>query len=231
MNKEITGLCNATLVQEPRKTLSMRVWPDGKVVVKAPNEASMTQIDAFINKKRIWLTKQLEFFRQFKDCDKICSVSGSSIMYLGRQYQLVIEKSILQNVIKVNHNKIVAYSCFPNKLEDIQEALTTWLNDRAKSVFEHRLKAMLALFPNMKAPVLKCRKLTRRWGSYLKKHEIILNPCLIRASKQSIDYVILHELCHVYYAHHTQEFYNLLASKMPQWQDVAKKLEKQALGI
>lgn len=79
-------------------------------------------------------------------------------------------------------------------------------------------------------PKLKVRKLNKRWGSYLKNHTIILNPCLVRASKCAINYVILHELCYHYYDKHTKAFYNMLTSKMPDWERISEMLEKQVLG-
>ena len=79
-------------------------------------------------------------------------------------------------------------------------------------------------------PILKVRKLNKRWGSYLKKHEVILNPLLIHASKQSIDYIITHELCHYYYKTHSSSFYDLLTSKIPEWQDIKNRLENKLLG-
>ena len=79
-------------------------------------------------------------------------------------------------------------------------------------------------------PTLKVRKLNKRWGSYLKKHEIILNPSLIHASKKAIDYIITHELCHYYYKTHSTEFYKLLTSKIPNWQEIENKLESRLLG-
>lgn len=80
-------------------------------------------------------------------------------------------------------------------------------------------------------PTLKVRKLKRRWGSYLKKNEIVLNPDLIKASKQSIDYVIYHELCHAYFDKHTDDFYNLLSLKMPNWKQVKENFELKLLSL
>ena len=64
----------------------------------------------------------------------------------------------------------------------------------------------------------------------MKKHEIILNPDLIKANKKSIDYVIFHELCHAYFPNHSDGFYNLLATKMPDWKQVKEWFELKLLS-
>ncbi len=68
--------------------------------------------------------------------------------------------------------------------------------------------------------------MNKRWGSFIGKRRIILNPRLISASKECIDYVITHELCHMRYKNHNKVFYNYLKSKMPDWEKRKDRLEK-----
>lgn len=119
---------------------------------------------------------------------------------------------------------------FTQKLDEINQAFSDWMIKRAETVFSERLNVCMKAFPDLEMPSLKIRKLNKRWGSYLKKHEIVLNPALIKASKQAIDYVIYHELCHAYYPNHTEEFYNLLSLKMPNWEKVKEKMELKLLS-
>lgn len=67
--------------------------------------------------------------------------------------------------------------------------------------------------------------MARRWGSYIKDKRIILNPLLIQAPKEAIDYVITHELCHMKYKNHDAKFYLLLETKYPNWHKIKEKLE------
>ena len=227
---DIKGICSAELIMEPRKSLSIRVFPDGTVVVKAPLQATDAEIDAFIERKRLWLKKQLVYFNQFHACERHGVVSGCSILYLGRQYQLIITKNIQRRIV-VEKNKIVLYTPLPNNRTDIRDCLTKWQQERATAVFPERLKHVIKLFEDMPLPALKIRKLAKRWGSYLKSNTIILNPQLIQAPKVAIDVVIAHELCHRYYKDHSKAFFNLLSSKIPNWKQVEDKIEKKILGI
>ncbi|VAW45352.1 hypothetical protein MNBD_GAMMA03-1827 [hydrothermal vent metagenome] len=67
--------------------------------------------------------------------------------------------------------------------------------------------------------------MNKRWGSFLGNKKIILNSKLIHASKDCIDYVIAHELCHVKYKNHNKRFFDFLKSKMPDWEKRKDRLE------
>lgn len=72
---------------------------------------------------------------------------------------------------------------------------------------------------------LSIREMKRRWGSFLNQDRIFLNPKLIHTSKDCIDYVITHELCHMRYKNHDKKFYGFLKKQYPKWEKVKEKLE------
>ncbi len=226
----MADLDNIKIIKEKRKSLAVEVYPNLTVLVKSPEQAKDFEIKDFIKRKKTWIEKQLNYFQQFNMPEDKVYESGSSALYLGRQYQVIIEKSPLRNIVKVLNNKIYILTPSPQKLDEINYAFQNWFIKRAETVFNERLKMCMKAFPDLKIPQLKIRKLNKRWGSYLKKHEIVLNPALIKASKQAIDYVIYHELCHAYYPNHTEEFYNLLSLKMPNWEKVKEKMELKLLS-
>ena len=221
---------NIKVVKEKRKSLAVEVYPNFTVLVKSPEQAKDFEIKDFIKRKTTWIEKQLNYFKQFNMPEDKVYESGSSALYLGRQYLVIIEKSPLRNIIKVLNNKIYILTPSPQKLDEINHALQNWFIRRGETIFNERLNFCMKAFPDLKMPKLKIRKLNKRWGSYLKKHEIVLNPALIKASKQSIDYAIYHELCHAYYPNHTDEFYNLLSLKMPNWEKIKEKMELKLLS-
>lgn len=218
------------IVREPRKSFAAEVVPDGAVTIKAPVQAGDAEINAFIERKTKWIEKQQAYFKQFNRPEQFEIISGGSALYLGRQYQIIIEKAPLKNAVRVLKNKIYILSGAPQKTAQINADFQKWLLRRAEDVFAERLRECLKSFPDLPPPVLKIRKLKKRWGSYLKKHEIILNPDLIKANKKSIDYVIFHELCHAYFPNHSDGFYNLLASKMSDWKQVKERFELKLLS-
>lgn len=225
----MVDLSDVKIIKEKRKSLSVEVYPNFRIVIKAPEIAKDFEIQNFIKRKNTWIDKQISYFKQFNMPENRIYESGSSALYLGRQYQVIIEKSLLRNVIKVFNNKIYILTPFTHKLDEINQAFSDWMIKRAEMIFAERLNVCMKAFPDLKMPSLKIRKLNKRWGSYLKKHEIVLNPALIKANKQSIDYVVYHELCHAYYPNHTEDFYNLLSLKMPDWEKVKEKMELKLL--
>ena len=65
-----------------------------------------------------------------------------------------------------------------------------------------------------------------RWGSCSPKGRILLNPELIKAPKACIEYVIVHELCHLVYQDHTKAFFDLQEREFPEWKKWKTKLEQ-----
>lgn len=90
---------------------------------------------------------------------------------------------------------------------------------------------MLHTFEYKNTPILAIREMKKRWGSFLNKEKIFLNPKLIHTSKDCIDYVIVHELCHLKYKNHSTKFWQLLDEKYPGWQKVKEKLETIGAGL
>ncbi len=196
--------------KENRKTLALIVHPDLNITLKAPLEAEECIINKFIEKRTVWAFKQLEYFKQFQNKQVQSYVSGSNVKYLGRQYMLKVEKSE-SDYVTFNKN-----------------ILDKFMYHKAEVIFYKELLNCLATFKDMETPRLKIRQLNKRWGSYL-NNTIILNPALIMVDKKSIRYVITHELCHYYYKDHSKEFYALLSSKIPNWQEIKHKMELKIL--
>ncbi|SQB29505.1 Protein of uncharacterised function DUF45 [Citrobacter koseri] len=73
-----------------------------------------------------------------------------------------------------------------------------------------------------------CGRCKRNGVTVLQKACLTLNPWLVKASSECIDYVLLHELCHVAEHNHSEEFYRLMGQVMPGWEKVKKRLDGMA---
>ena len=212
--------------REKRKTMAIHVLPDMSIVVKSPMVATDKEIDDFINRKKSWIIKQLNYFKQFQK-EKTIIESGTEFIYLGKQLQIIIKKAqTVKEYVELENTKLVIYSLFPNKVDRNKDIFNNWINTQIEKHFSLALKRCIKRFPNMVLPVLRTRDMSKRWGSFTRQNTIILNPKLITVPKECIDYVVVHELCHFYHADHSSSFYSLLGVKLPNWQKIKDKLEK-----
>ncbi|MCU0660016.1 MAG: M48 family metallopeptidase [Candidatus Pacebacteria bacterium] len=220
------------LIKQDRKTLSLTVTPDLRIILKCPLQTDNERIENFLQKKWFWLEKQLSFFKKYQR--KIYEkeyISGEGYLYLGRQYKLVVRRgkedlvSLTRGLLTIYTTKEVSNSRHNKKLVD------EWFEVKTESVFQDRFKEMLNKFEYKNTPILATREMKKRWGSFLNKDKIFLNPKLIHTSKDCIDYVIIHELCHLKYKNHNTKFWRLLDEKYPKWERVKEKLETIGAGL
>jgi len=219
------------LILEDRRTVAATVFPTQTLIVKAPREASDDRIFEFLRRKFRWVLKQQRYFAQFKTRSKKRYVSGETFRYRGRSYKLLIRRNGHGERVSLQHGTLTVFTASPKKHAHTKDLLDAWYSERAHRVFSERLSTCLSLFDYREMPGLMVKRMTRRWGSYSHRtNRVILNQELIKASTRHIDYVIVHELCHVKYDRHTRAFYDLLESRLPQWQKVKTELELSLLG-
>lgn len=219
------------LLKEERKTLAATVLPTQALVVKAPHQACEGRVDEFLQRKYRWVLKQQRFFQQFKPRQEKQFVSGETFRYRGRSYKLLIRMAEDGERVSLQHGVLNVYSEKPKQRTNTKALVNAWFKGRAHTVFAERLTSCFAAFDSGQTPNLTVRKMTRRWGSYSQKnHRVLLNSALIQASTRHIDYVIYHELCHMTHENHSRAFYQLLESKVPNWQKLKAELELSLLG-
>lgn len=216
-----------------RKSLGITVTPEMEVLVKAPIDTSMEKVKDKIRKKAPWIIKQQSFFLSFQPkTPQRKYISGETHLYLGRQYQLRImnyELGIMNDCVKLNGRFLNTYTNDKSKAKSLVD---NWYLEKAK---ENLPKIAQPLFEKFVAKhklithnssFITLRAMSLRWGSCTPKGKIILNPELIKAPKGCIEYVIIHELCHLIHHDHTQKFIDLQTKEMKDWEKWKMKLEK-----
>jgi predicted metal-dependent hydrolase len=78
-------------------------------------------------------------------------------------------------------------------------------------------------------PGFQVLAMKKRWGSHTKSGRVLLNESLITARRECIDYVIVHELCHVVEPNHSHRFFRLLRRFMPDWERRKELLERSTI--
>lgn len=212
----------------PRTTLDIAVEPDRSVVVTVPEKADLEIVDRRVKEKARWILKQQQFFEQFVPRTPPRQyVSGETHLYLGRQYRLKLH-SADHSSVKLLGRYIHIHIPTPKDVDTVKQLLDDWYLNHAKVKFQERLDHCYQSFEYLgqPQPTLKIRTLQKRWGSLTSTGNLLLNRDLIRAPRQCIDYVVIHELCHLKHSDHSPQFYNFLSLMLPDWEKRKLKLEQ-----
>lgn len=205
----------------------IRVHPEGRVVVLAPASASDDAVCKAVTKRARWIRQQRrELNEQRRHVTPRQYVSGESHFYLGKRYPLKVVPSPAHDTgVRLLRGKL-AVSVRAADPALVRKHLAAWYRIRAREVFAARLDAMMdqALWVATKPP-LRLQRMRTQWGNCSPAGRITLNPDLVKAPRACIDYVILHELCHHAEHNHSERFYRLMHSVMPDWEATKHKLD------
>ncbi len=224
-----TSIIPFTIKYTDRKTLAIAVYPDRSVEITSPNEAPLEKILERVERRSSWILKKI---RKYSKHDvylrKTEWVSGESIYYLGRQYRL----KVAPGKVDVKLTGKFLWVSVPDKKNSsqVKALVEAWYNAQAKKKYDAILQKNSAVLrrENIKLNSLMVRKLEKRWGSCSKKGNIILNTDLVKTPVDCINYVIVHELCHLKHMNHSKKFYQTLEKHLPGWQKTKSKLERYA---
>lgn len=216
-----------TIERADRQHLKIDVHPDQRVIVTAPREKDVADILERLRQRSCWIVKQRRHFEQYRPLPSPRRyISGETHYYLGRQYRLKIRKSNEEQVKLIGRNFIV-WTPEGTNSSRVSALMDTWYKDHAENIFRKGLGNLYCSIKRheIEMPMLKIRKMTKRWGSCTPSKAILLNAELIKTPMHCIDYVIMHELCHLLIPRHGKDFRRLLSRHMPDWEKRKQRLD------
>ena len=209
------------LIKSKRKTISIQIDKDAQIIVKAPHSVSQRYIEDFILSKRDWIEKNVHKVQQtaaLRQPKKF--IGGEVFMLFGKEYMLCI--SSVDSKIKIIDDRIF----FPQKFMDSpKEHMVKFYKKIARKYLNERTQKIASQL-NLHYNNLKITSADKRWGSCSSKKNINFSYKLIMANEMAIDYVIIHELCHLLYMNHSSSFWNAVKSIMPNYK-IQKSYLKQ----
>lgn len=227
----INGMSREYLIERKRtKTIKYKVYPDITIKVIVPETMSIDEIQIRIDKRKTWIRKSIEFYNQNKITTFSEFKSGSTIKYLGKQYRLKLIQSEVEKIKLVG--KYLVLNVRIKEQKRIETLIEEWYKEHATQYFNRIILKCLEKLKKygIDTPTMFIRKMKRRWGSCIQsKNKVIFNSSLIKESSQCIEYVIMHELCHLKYPNHNNQFYTFFSIVMPDWRLRKCKLEKLKL--
>lgn len=217
--------------EHKRATIRVHVHPNGMVQVDAPESAELPAIKFAVQRRARWILKHLDdIAERNRNVRPRQWVSGESMLYLGRRYALKVVQDPEQRKVTCKLTggqlRVRGKELRPNR---IQKTVRQWYRERAQHVFQRRLNSMVDILPwTNTVPAWRMVEMHTQWGSCSSTGTVLLNPHLIKASTRAIDYVLLHELCHLVEHNHSPRFYGLLDRFMPEWRSVKEQLDGKA---
>lgn len=232
-------ICYEVIRKDKARKLRIKVHPDQRVVVTVPMQVTDEFIHNSVKKRARWIWQHVQdFAKQKSDVLPRCYVSGETEFYLGRRYMLkvIVDPEQVAGVKLIRGKLTVTLTHDDSNASDgsdratkVKSLLDNWYQSKAKTIFAERLAAVLpqASWVNS-SPTFKILSMKKQWGSCSTQGNLVLNPHLVKAPKECIDYVILHELCHIAEYNHSERFWRLLTQVMPHWKVVKTQLDSMA---
>jgi predicted metal-dependent hydrolase len=218
--------------QKPK--IIIDVLHNGTVHVKAPISTPLTEVKVAVHKRARWIYNHVEKIKLlYAHVLPRLYVSGESHYYLGKRYllkviQLESDNQKYNQQVKLIKGQLQIYTV-SNQVSVIKVLLAQWYRQHALKIFERRINALASRIIWLNnIPKWRLHSMKKQWGSCSPQKIISLNPSLIKAPRECIDYVIYHEICHIKEHNHSKQFYALLTQFMPDWKIVKAKLDSMS---
>jgi predicted metal-dependent hydrolase len=211
----------------------IHVEPDARVLVDSPVNASAQAVTTAVRKRARWIHGHVERIRSSQQPrTRRDWVSGESQRYLGRRYMLKVTTDPTRPEGAAMSGGQLRINVLSREAQRVRGLVVDWYRERAREWLSRRVAEIAASLPWVRhAPPMVLRVMQSRWGSCSPKGRLTLNPLLVRAPREAIDYVIVHELCHLRHHDHGPAFYRLLSRYVPNWKDVKVRLDQAAEGL
>lgn len=215
-----------------RRKAAIVVCPDLTVEFRAPNGLSREAIREIVQKKAGWIWEKLEWF----EANRLPSqekryTDGEKYLYLGKEYSLKIlpAEYIKKPFVSFRGSEITVF--IPVSVSEdlkpalVKKAIWNFYSDCAGLEVDRFLKAYSEKL-KIDPPAFKVKHQKRRWGSCSADNVLRINFQLIMAPSEQLEYVVVHELCHVKEKNHSARFWNLVGELMPEYEVHRKSLKK-----
>ena len=218
--------------QATRRSARVAIHVDaaGLVVVDASVTASDAEVRRAVTQRAGWIHEHVSAsLRRRAFVLPREYVSGESLLYLGRRYRLkVVARPKNQPTVRVWSGYVETQVPTRSPVL-VRAALEQWYRERARVVFNERLLVMAMALRWLKSlPSTHLRVMKVQWGSCSPAGRLTLNPHLVKAPRECIDYVLLHELCHLKEHNHGPGFYRLLERHLSDWRRRKSRLDEMA---
>ncbi|KGJ48329.1 hypothetical protein KD33_15670 [Clostridium sp. NCR] len=220
------------IIYRKRKTMSLEINRDGIINVIAPNGLDKTFIVNKVKNKSDWIIKKLDEIEVLNNNRYTRSYeSGDIFLYLGNEYilEVLVDKTTIGTSVSLENNKLIVRSNSNNK-DVIQRALKNWYTDETLGITKERINYYKLFFEDTVTSI-KIKDQKSRWASCTYKNEILFNLRCSMMPIQIIDYIVVHEMCHMEHRNHSKDFYLAVERILPDYKERVKWLKNNGVRM
>jgi len=213
-----------------RKTLSIEVEAPRNIHVITPVGTPEDKILETVQSRSKWIVQKLFEIREVDHQRRVKEyVNGESFIYMGRNYslQIIVDPGIMVPDTRMARGKFFVTVAEKDSVM-IRHALEGWYKDKAKEKFRERVSYYQSYF-NVQPKRIVIKDQQKRWGSCTKDHQLLFNWRSIMAPSPVLDYIVVHEMCHLVYRNHSAEFWQLLKRILPEYEEHKSWLKKNGI--
>ena len=194
---------------------------NGEVVINAPWYTTRNQIQRVVEEKRNWIINKI------KEYEEISKQNSKRVNVLGKKYDLDISyRNIETSDLSFNQNKIRVV--LPNKYKymDEKEIVNILMKKMYSQITEREIERAMEknrVLLNIAPEDYKIEEIEDAIA-VCKDRIITISPEIAKYSREVIDYIVLHQFCHLKYKNHTKSFYNMIKTYMPNYEVITKEL-------
>lgn len=216
-----------------KRTIALCIEPTGEVLVRAPFHTPHSRLSEVVESKRGWIIKKLRSLDNIYPVVKKEFVSGESFPYLGRHLRLKIRQDHHANkpVVNIGRGRLeVLLNTTSNgrRAEETRDAVVSWYKAQAAKYIPERVR-VYAKKMALSEPKILIRNQQKIWGSCTAKGVLRFNWRMMMAPVSLIDYVVVHELCHLKHKNHAAPFWEYLYTIMPDYEKRKKTLRRNGI--
>lgn len=207
------------VVYSKRKTVEIKIEYPNRVIVRAPVGLDKTMILEILESKGDWILKKLELIKARAQPAEKRFIDGEEFVYLGQVYRLavVIDEGVRKPVVKLNGGELVITApIFDPEL--LRTFVQKWYGEQVLATASKLVEEYVDVIGRRPAKI-KVSSARKRWGSCSSQGNVLLSWRLAMAPLPVLEYVLVHELCHLVHMNHSREYWDLVESVLPDYQE------------
>lgn len=214
------------VVKSKRKSISIAIQPDGNLLVKVPLFMSESEILKWVKTKMAWIIRQRAKVLEQQSLNPPKQfVTGERFWYLGKEYELEVRISDGRaKMVGIVDDRIILFAK-SNEEAEVQKILGEWYIKQAKIYIPKRVRYFAGQM-GVSFQMITVKKQKKRWGSCSSAKNLNFNWRLMMAPEEIIDYVVVHELCHLKQMNHSKVFWGEVANILPDYENRKTWLDK-----